>query len=621
MSPKPYEKPDEAEKKKGYIKDYITGEWIKDIPENREAKVIFEERLEKEYGYSKGQVQPEFMIQHGSSRIGPADIVVFHDGRDKSQDNIYIIVECKRKDRKDGIQQLKSYLAPCKSAKYGVWFNGKEIFYLEKLEKAPHYKPVFNIPKKGEKLGLPRKADLKPVTDLISIFETIHNYIYANEGLKPEQAFDEMVKLLFLKIVDEKDTTSSIAKFGISEEEYDEILDGKENDFLIRVEKLFSIVKEKYEDVFSKEERIRLRPHTLGFVVGQLQLLDMGHSSPDAKGMAYEVFVREHYRGDRGQYFTPAPVVDMSVKMLNPKPNETVLDPACGSGRFLVSTMKYVWDYLATRIKEPSDLKEAKIDYALRNIRGIDINPDLARVAKMRMILEEDGYMGIFQCDSLINFENIEQTGQKTGATNVNKERFDLVLTNPPFGTKGRVTSREILESFHLGFKWSKDKETERWARANKLLDKQVPDILFIERCLEFLKGKGRMAIVLPDGDLTNSTLGYVREFIKNNARILASISLPPETFVPWGSGVKASVLFLQKLNKKELEELKKKDYPVFMGIVEKIGYDIRGRHIYKRDERGEVIKDENDNPIVNTDVPEVIEQFKAFKEKYNLGF
>jgi len=147
-----------------------------------------------------------------------------------------------------------------------------------------------------------------------------------------------------------------------------------------------------------------------------------------------------------------------------------------------------------------------------------------------------------------------------------------------------------------------------------------VPDILFIERCLQFLKDGGRMAIVLPDGDLTNSSLSYIRQWLKDNARILAVVSLPQETFVPYGAGVKASVLFLQKLPQKELEKLKKKDYPIFMGIIEKIGYDIRGRDVYKRNECGEIIKKDGE-PVIDEDVNLVIEEFNKFKEKYKLKF
>lgn len=254
----------------GYIKDYLTGEYIPAKPENVEAKIVFEERLHKEYGYDLKQMQPEFKIQKGSTLIGPADIVVFHDGKDKTQDNIYIVVECKRKERTDGVQQLKTYLAPLPSAKYGVWFNGVETVYIKKLDKPPHFKFVPNIPKKGETLELPKKGELKPATELKSVFETCHNYIYANEGLLKEKVFNEVLKILFLKIVDEKDYLSPIAKFGITEEENDLLMEGKGNSFISRMEGLFTEVKKRYGDVFTPDERMNLKPVTLGFVVGQL---------------------------------------------------------------------------------------------------------------------------------------------------------------------------------------------------------------------------------------------------------------------------------------------------------------------------------------------------------------
>ena len=184
-----------------------------------------------------------------------------------------------------------------------------------------------------------------------------------------------------------------------------------------------------------------------------------------------------------------------------------------------------------------------------------------------------------------------------------------------------RVRNKAILSQFELARKWQRDKKTGYWNKhVNKIMDDQVPDIIFIERCLQFLAPYGRLAILLPDGDLTNSSLGYVRQWLRNDSRILAVISLPPETFVPYGAGVKASILFLQKLPKKELELLKKKDYPIFMGIIEKIGYDIRGRDIYKRNERGEIIKKES-NAEIDEDVSLVIEEFKKFKEKNKLEF
>ena len=152
--------------------DYITKSEIQDTPENREAKVVIEERLHKEYGYDIDQMLPEFRVQKGSTLIGPADVVIFNDSKAKTQDNIFAIVECKRKDRSDGIEQLKTYLAGVESAQYGIWFNGDDIVYIRRLKKAPHWKLTYNIPRKGEPLGLPRKDSLKPATELVKVFES-----------------------------------------------------------------------------------------------------------------------------------------------------------------------------------------------------------------------------------------------------------------------------------------------------------------------------------------------------------------------------------------------------------------------------------------------------------------
>ncbi len=611
----------------GYIRDYITNEYIPGKPENIEAKVVFEERLHKEYDYDLNQMQPEFKIQKGSALIGPADIVVFHDGKDKTQDNIYIIVECKRKERTDGVQQLKTYLAPLPSAKYGVWFNGVETVYIKKLDKVPHFKFVPNIPKKSETLELPKKSELKPATELKSVFETCHNYIYANEGLLKEKVFNEVLKILFLKMVDEKDYSSPIARFGITEEENDLLMEGKGNSFISRMEELFKEVKRRYGDVFTSDERINLKPITLGFVVGQLMYFDLRKTPADVKGTAFQTFVYAHQRGERGEFFTPEPIVRLMVEMLNPKSNEIVFDPACGSGGFLVAAMKHVWKQIEKVVKDPAELRDAQLSYAIDKIRGMDFNPDLARVSKMRMVLEDDGHTGVFSSNALDDFEIISRTAHEMGATKVVKGRFDVILTNPPFGTKGKVTNREILGSFDLGHKWKSNKETGQWEKESKLFDGQVPDILFIERCLDYLDVRGRMGIVIPDGDLTNSTLGYLRQWIKNKAMILAVVSLPQETFIPHGAGVKASVLFLQKLPPKELAKLKDTDYPVFMGIIEKIGYDVRGKKICKRNERGEMINEKGEvvhkpeDAATDEDVSEVIEAFKEFKKRHKLGF
>lgn len=603
--------------KKEILTDFITGKEIPNKPENKEAKVPFEKRLVEEYGYSKADIEPEFRIQKGSALIGPADIVIFDDSKPHTQENIFLIVECKKKNRKDGLEQLKTYLAGCENAKYGVWFNGDEVLYLKRLKSAPHWKETFNIPKKGETLGLPRKADLKEAMELIKTFGIIHNYIYANDGLSSQEVFNEVLKILFIKIEDEKDATDKIAKFGISDEEFDAITEGKAAGFQKRIDGLFEKVKKSYGDVFNENDRINLKTRTLAFVIGQLQNFDLRHSPRDVKGAAFQKFVYAHQRGERGQFFTPDPIVDLIVKFLDPKPDERILDPAVGTGGFIVATMKYVWEKYFNGIKNERDRREAELDYAKKNIRGIEINPTLSKVAKMRMILEDDGYTGIFSENSLEDWSVIHKSAREAGVSEeIGEGAFDIIMTNPPFGSQGKVDDRSFLERFDLGYKW---KEEDGKFKKDRLQNGQVPDILFIERCLGFLKDGGRMGIVLPDGDITNSTLAYVRDYIKNHARILAVVSLPKETFIPHGAGVKASVLFLQKLPSKELEALKKKDYQIFFGIIEKIGYEgnKEGNPTYKRDENGELVMGDDGKPALDEDVSEVAEEWNKFGKKY----
>jgi len=616
----------EPEEKKGYIQDFITGRWLKDRPEEGPRQIL-EKRLVEEYGYSKNQIEIEFPIQKGSKRIGPTDIAVFRNEK-KIIDNLYIIVEIKRKERKDGVDQLKSYLSPT-NAEFGIWFNGKDIVYLQNLKRAPFFREIPDIPKQGETLedvGLYQKKDLKPATELKTVFETIHNYIYANEGLLKEKVFNEMLKLIFIKMADEK-ALAQKCEFRITDKELDELGEGKENGFIDRILGLFERVKSQYPDVFDPNERLNLKPLTIAFVVSQLQKYSLISTSADVKGTAFQTFVYAHQRGERGEFFTPHPIVDLCVNMLDLKDNEKFIDPACGSGGFLVAGMNYIKEKF---IKERPELKNKATDflkeYAHAYISGIDINPDLAKVAKMHMVLYDDGHSGIFCANSLLDFNELIGISEKAGVSRALRPEpgnFKVLMTNPPFGSKGKITDKRILQNFELGYRWKQEKDG-RWIKTNKISDGQIPEILFIERSIQLLAKDGRMAIVLPNGILNNSSLGYVREFIKQNSRILAVVSLPVGTFMSAGANPQSSVLFLQKLSKEAVEELNKKDYPIFMAIVEKIGYDLTTKTappIYKRDEKGEYLTDKEGNRILDTDIPEIIEAFKAFKQNYNLGF
>lgn len=612
------------------IEDYISGKTIPATPEEH-IRQIMAKKLVKEYNYSPNQIQtiPELRIKKGSNLIGPVDIAVFHN-ETKTQDNLYIIVETKREGEKEGLDQLKSYLSPTK-ANYGVWFNGKEITYIENLTTKPHWREIPDIPKKGETLediGLYRKDNLVPATELKSVFETCHNYIYANEGFLKEKVFNEVLKLIFMKMVDESDTSTMTCEFRITDKEHKELEDGKTNEFYPRIEKLFSKVKARYSDVFrNDDEQINLKPLTVAKIVSLLQKYSLIQTPSDVKGIAFQTIVHAHERGERGEFFTPQPIIDMAVKMLDPKQDEMVIDPACGSGGFLVTAMKHVYEKIDIGAAHLSSVQKRGIkeSYARRYIKGIDINPDLTRVSKMHMIIYDDGHTGIFSENSLKAIEELNDAAINAGAGRIEKESFKIVLTNPPFGTKGKISNKMILNNYALSHKWKKQRGIPR--QTDETMKNQVPDILFIERCLELLEDNGRMAIVLPDGILTNSTLEYVRIYIKENARILGVVSLPQETFIPHGTGSKTSLLLLQKVPKHELINLQQSDYPIFMAICKKIGYDIRGKPIYKKNKYGQLIDKNNDvvsnetEAVIDTDINEIIEAFKEFKLAKGLEF
>jgi len=460
-------------------------------------------------------------------------------------------VETKRKERRDGIDQLKSYLSPT-NAEFGVWFNGKDIVYLQHLKKAPFFREIPDIPKEGETLedvGLYQKKDLKPATELKTVFETIHNHIYANEGLLKEKVFNEMLKLIFIKMADEK-ALAQKCEFRITDKELEELEEGKENGFIERILNLFERVKSQYPDVFEPSERLNLKSLTIAFVVSQLQKYSLINTAADVKGTAFQTFVYAHQRGERGEFFTPHPVVDLCVNMLDPKDNEKFIDPACGSGGFLVAGMNYIKEKF---VKERPELKTKSTDflkeYAHAYLSGIDINPDLAKVAKMHMVLHDDGHTGIFCANSLLPVNELVRLAEKATVPRTlhpHEGQFKILMTNPPFGSKGKVTDKRILAEFQLGHKWKKE-DDGRWVKTNKVLDGQIPEILFIERSLQLLGEDGKMAIVLPNGTLNNSSLEYVREFIKQHSRILAVVSLPVGTFMSAGANPQPSVLFLQK--------------------------------------------------------------------------
>ena len=426
--------------------------------------------------------------------------------------------------------------------------------------------------------------------NLLKKFEEIHDYIYANDGLSPQQTLEEFVKILFIKIYDEND---NLNQFTISSEEWNELKSGKlVHAISERITALFEQTKKAYRDIFDADDRIRISAMALGFTINKLQNISLLNSSQDAKGLAFQKFLSHHEKDGRGQFFTPEPVIDFCVAMMQPKPNEMIIDPACGSGGFLMSALRYLQQNTEGVLDVAKTVSE--------NLFGSDINKSIARIAKMKLLLEANGKTNIHCVNSLEDLDSLKLTlGHSDG--------FDLVLANPPFGAK--MTNPAVLSKFDLGYKWSN--QNKEYHKTKAVYPNRNAEILFIERCLQLLKEGGRMAIVLPNGNFENPSLEYLRYYIKLKAKILAIVNLPQETFIPFGTGVKTSLLFLEKDTPN-----KDRQYPIFFGRITKLGYqgNKNGTPQYLKDKYGQVVKNELGQPALDEDFSEIVEAYKAFQ-------
>jgi len=429
--------------------------------------------------------------------------------------------------------------------------------------------------------NLPRLNELRPATNLSAIFDECHNYIYANEGMLKDKIFHEMVKLLVMKLHDEQDSTRKEMQFGVTSSEYREILKNKPSDFDQRLGKLFDTVRSKYSSLFS-DEYLKLKPLTLAYIVGRLQYISLTRTPGDVKGEAFQAFVYRHQRGDRGEFFTPHPVVRLAVEMIAPKPNEILIDPACGSGGFLIQTISYV-------CRHNSDIEKSA--YVREHIRGIEFNPDVALSAMIRLAFEGGTGAEIICANALIENEQLNNA-------------FDIVLTNPPFGSKGKIEEQRILKSYLLARRWNRT-SNDGWEVTRNVLAGQSPEILFIEKCLKVLRSGGRMAIVLPDGLLQNISNNHIRFWIRSQAKVLGVVSIPQEAFVPYGTGIKTSLLLLQKLPATVNQ--------VFMARIQKIGYDVKGQPVFKRNESGGYIRTSSGMYVVDDDTDEIAGAYRRF--------
>jgi type I restriction enzyme M protein len=468
-------------------------------------------------------------------------------------------------------------------ADIGVWFNGDEHVYLQKHHKksgAREYRELPNIPRFGQRIediGLFKRKDLVAPSNLKAVFRDLRNHLAGiTTGITRDEALaQEIINLLFCKILDEQETSPDEAvtfRAGVDEEA---------RDIKRRILGLFEKVKSAaYDDVFLKTDTITLDAESVRYVVGELQNYCVMDADRDAIGDAFEVFIGPALRGTEGQFFTPRNVVKMIVDLLDPKPGEKIIDPACGSGGFLITALSHVWEHVHEEAKQKkwSERQRIKreVEVATDCFRGLDKDAFLAKVCKAYMALIGDGRGGVFCENSLLSPKEWHPVAQ----SKVQLGTFDIVLTNPPFGAKIPIKGATTLSQYELGYKWKRDKSNKEPVKTGTLEDKRTPQTLFLERCLQFLKPSGRMGIVLPESILGNPSYEYLISFLQRQATIHAVVTMPEPLFKTSGKGgthTKVAVLFLQK-------QAITADYDIFMSDVKWCGHDSRGNPTLRKD-------------------------------------
>ena len=648
----------------GCICDYIDYAIRPDTPEEYVRQTI-EKRLVNELDYSREQIAVEFAVAMGSKKKF-ADLVIFGADKPQTQENALIIVECKRESvnpaaAQGGVEQLKSYMAACPNCEWGMWTNGKqrEVWRKTWARRGYQFQKYNDIPAADgnvDEIDRPSRGNLKRASDdnLLLAFRACHNRIYATEGMPKDKAFFELLKLIFCKTHDEQNIGSPLNFYAKSEE-----LDDAKKQKVVkkRIGAIFEDVKKRHPLIFADSDELELGHASLSHVVAVLQSYSLLDTHIDVKGKAYEEFVGANLRGDRGEFFTPRNVVKMAVNMLAPTEREAVCDPACGTGGFLVMAMKHVIDRIksaATREfnmpekewgkRQHSAVSDKIRETAAAKFFGFDISQVLVRSTKMNMVMNNDGSGNIYQNDSLLppqewspelvrNLARALGIGEDAIANGKSMEWFDVIFANPPFGSKIPIDG-PTLGQYVLGYIWRNTQQTAgtdgQWETVGKLQKSAPPEQLFVERCLQFLKPGGRLAIVLPDSILSNPGLGYIRQWLTKKVKIVASIDLHADTFQP-RNGTQTSVLIMQKMTREEERDGVIRPHPIFMAVAEKIGHDKRGNTIYVRDEdgmeiwvddeeqaesAGKDVKQHGQKRIIDDDTVHIAEYFAEWKKQ-----
>lgn len=597
----------------------IRDKWLVLKPEEK-VRQRYVCRLVDSYGYGIKQMGEEVKVTNSQRGQGAAraDIVIWRNEEDKRKGkNALIVVECKAENvtiRQADYFQGYNYAAWA-GAKFFVTTNLKETRIFKVVEDAMPKKleEIADIPsadmvnddKKIKAMLLQTKAFTRD--EFSRLLFKCHNIIRNNDKLSPEAAFDEISKILFIKIRYERTNSGtqifSKEEFLKQKKMYDAVKSKESPDYY---QFLFNKTKEDFakDHLFDENETIKIRENSFEQIVKELQVYNLSTTSDDVKGIAFEQFLGRTFRGELGQFFTPRTIVDFMVSVLDPQEGEYVCDPCCGSGGFLIRAFEYVREHIENEVEvRKEDVKKSlftddyselpkkeqekndqkvidafsKMNYELdinnpmgrlRSlsfdcIYGTDANPRMARTAKMNMIMHGDGHGGVHHHDGLLNVNGIWEG------------RFDVILTNPPFGARidkelkiteaDRFTDIEKIKAYEK--RYGKENYDNALKQVNDHINQPILDlfqigkfsglteVLFIERCLNLLKPGGRMGIVLPEGVLNNTNLQKVRDFVESKAKILLIVSIPQDVFMAAGATVKPSLLFFKKFTENEAEE------------------------------------------------------------------
>ena len=624
-------------------------------------------KLINEYGYSLSQMDEEVKLttsQRGTGRAS-ADIVVWkNEDEKKKKKTAFLVVELKAPELRLKVEDCyQGYnYATWSRAKLFAISNGKELqvyktveeelpLKLQPVNDIPHIDTILDDKKLEESL-----AKTKEFTgdEFAKLLHKCHNIIRNNDKLSPEASFDEISKILFIKIMYERNPKQeaifSLKQFERLKEAWN-MSRGKSESESSYMQRLFEDVKAEFltDNIFDENEKIKLRERSFEQIVKELEIYNLTSTSADVKGIAFEKFLGRTFRGELGQFFTPRVIVDFIVDLLDPKENELICDPCAGSGGFLIKTFESIRKTMDDYYIELKKAKQKEIfglelenidDEELQNqyeefvsivnkeeeekirklshesIFGTDANPRMARVSKMNMIMHGDGHNGIHHNDGLLNVNGIFHN------------RFDVIVTNPPFGTNldkkyplveedSKYVNPTIIDNYvkkyakelfirsgHTEkyvekehFDIVKEQYLKEMGQVTNNIDKPIrnlfkvgrelgsgaTEVLFIERCLDLLKPGGRMGIVLPEGVLNSSNLSNAREYFESRAKILLIVSMPQDIFISSGATVKTSLVFLKKFTQEEAKE--------YETIEKKVTKDIKAKYAKDIESIKEVLK------------------------------